>query len=131
MNSCPECGEEVTDCANFCPNCGTSVDHGEQTGDELAVVDQIVDEEIDVVESWNNSVPAYMVDEYIIGLRLYLVGISKGTLRTLIVSATAGKWNDIDSENLNVTPVYKRIIDRSDEREDDIQAMVEIKEPSS
>lgn len=47
MSQCPECGQEIDEQHNFCGNCGTPIDRGEQDTDENAVAS----------DSWDDGGP--------------------------------------------------------------------------
>ncbi|MFC7213041.1 zinc-ribbon domain-containing protein [Saliphagus sp. GCM10025334] len=132
MEYCRTCDEEITDAANYCPHCGTSLNDKLDSEEGLDkfwnAVDGLVDSQVDGLKDWDLTVPAYMEDEYVLGLRMYVMGNAKGTIRTLILLA-ADDWDDVDPDDLDLSFVYDRIIQRIDERETDIKAAVNVEEP--
>ncbi|MFP9061737.1 hypothetical protein ACLI4R_14555 [Natrialbaceae archaeon A-chndr2] len=48
---------------------------------------------------------------------------------TTLILLAADDWEDTDPDDLDLSPVYERVIDRVDEREDDIKAAVNVEEP--
>ncbi|MFP9061736.1 zinc ribbon domain-containing protein [Natrialbaceae archaeon A-chndr2] len=78
MVYCRNCGEEVSDSAIYCPSCGNSLNQAEDTETGLDkfwnTIDGLVDSQVDGLKDRDISVPPYLEDKLVFGLRMYIMG---------------------------------------------------------
>lgn len=128
MGYCRSCGEEVGTSDRYCWNCGDRLtEHGpdEEVLEKFwGIIDGLVDSEVEHLAKSDLEVVPPLVDRYLFAYKLYIFGVVKGTVSTIIF-IVAEDWDDVEQTDLDLSPVYERIFDRISEREDDIRVAIE------
>lgn len=129
MESCPKCETETSASANYCSACGTRLANADKTPERhqfWRLIDNLVDVEIETLKNRTtiDLAPGHLRDNTVFALKVYVIGFVKGLMYVVVLNA-AREWEDQDFEDLDLSPIYERIVERVDEQEAEIEAALQ------
>lgn len=131
MVYCQECGEEVDESARYSGSCGSRVNRdgdGRSVDEKLEwfweVVEGMIDREVERIEADDITVHPALADKFVFAQQLYIIGWVKGQIFGLLISSFS-QDDEVDEQNLDFSPIYERIVDLVEEREDRIRQGLE------
>jgi len=131
MVYCRECGESVEESDIYCWNCGArcgqenrSDDPDENISKFWNLVENLIDSEVNRVRNSEDiSVTPALVDRYAFAIEMYIIGLTKGHVTMLLISAFNEEGRDEDE--IDFSKAYSRIIDMVEDREEKIKDALE------
>lgn len=136
MVYCRECGEEIPESSRYCQFCGTRIDQAkndasteERVEKFWELVEGMIDREVTRIEENEElHVDPYLLDQFAFANEMYIIGLIRGRIGALLLT-TVIESDELEVENYDLSPVYERIVESVQDREDQIREAMENPEP--
>jgi hypothetical protein len=128
MVYCRECGEQIEDSDIYCWNCGTHLEKetdsrsvDERAEEFWSLIEGMIDREIErISKDPDLAVAPPLLDRVSFACRMYIIGLMKGRIGTILIEI-ADNAKDTEPTEVDFSPIYERIIDAVEAREDEIR----------